>query len=101
MRPSEVIAYLPPFHMAKQRADCPTGSKGMVMRQLNKRYGTRSEEQVEGIYIAVNDQEWVHIAPDPELPFFTVVVEGDAPERAQQLAAEYRNIVLEMLPLAV
>lgn len=101
MRISDVIAYLPRFHMVKQHAECPTEAKGRVMRRLNEQYGGRGGEtgemmkNVEGIKIVLDNNEWVHIAPDPELPHFTVTVEGCDPERAAALAEEYRALIVD------
>jgi mannose-1-phosphate guanylyltransferase/phosphomannomutase len=105
LRVSEVVNYLPAFHLAKLRANCSTDAKGMVMRRFNEEAGSRESgragEHVEGIRISLPDQEWVHIAPDPELPHFTVIAEGNDDSRALQLAEEYRARIAEMLPAPV
>ncbi len=97
MRVSEVLNYLPTFHIAKQRAECPTEAKGAVMRHLNERYSVRPAEHIEGIKIALDGNEWVHIAPDPELPHFTVVAEGCSAQRAAALADEYCALIAGLL----
>src|SRR5690606_20640763 len=75
MRISDVVNYLPAFHLAKQRAACPNEAKGTIMRRLNEQYGMRAVEHVEGIKLVLGEREWVHIAPDPELPHFTIIAE--------------------------
>ncbi|HXF60916.1 MAG TPA: sugar phosphate nucleotidyltransferase [Caldilineaceae bacterium] len=104
MRVSEVVNYLPAFHLVKIRAECPTEAKGRVMRYFNEQYGVRSEDRsehaadsVEGIKITLSGQEWVHIAPDPELPFFTIIAEGESEARAAELADQYRAQIAELL----
>jgi mannose-1-phosphate guanylyltransferase/phosphomannomutase len=101
MRISDVIAYLPRSYLAKQHAECPTEAKGRVMRRLNELYGARNVEtseamkNIEGIKIVLDNNEWVHIAPDPELPHFTVIVEGCDADRASALADEYRTLIAD------
>ena len=94
---SEIVRYLPPFRMAEASAQCPTASKGAVMRRLNERYAVRGGDQVEGIRIQRGPGEWVHIAPDAEAPIFSIVAEAGSVERAQALVAEYRAVIEEMV----
>jgi mannose-1-phosphate guanylyltransferase/phosphomannomutase len=94
---SEIVRYLPPFRMAAAPAQCPTAFKGAVMRRLNERYAVRGGDQVEGVRIQRGPGEWVHIAPDPEAPFFSIVAEAGSIERAQLLVAEYRAVIEEMV----
>jgi mannose-1-phosphate guanylyltransferase/phosphomannomutase len=115
MRVSEVVNYLPAFHIAKLRAECHAGAKGMVMRRLNEKYSASravpapaggasqmasSAEPVEGIKISLPNQEWVHLAPDPELPYFSVIAEGADQPRAAQLAEEHRACITGLLSQA-
>jgi mannose-1-phosphate guanylyltransferase/phosphomannomutase len=108
LRMSEVVAYLPPFHIAKVRAECPAGAKGLVMRRLNEQYGGREggreggrgTDTVEGIKLHLADQEWVYIAPDPELPYFSIVAEGKDAARAAELAEQHRGQIAQLLSLA-
>lgn len=100
---SEIIAYLPPFHLATGRVHCPTALKGTVMRQLNAQYAPRPSERngqdgIEGIKIVLSPEEWVHIAPDPDSPQFLVVAEAAADARAAELVARYCAAVAELQP---
>ena len=99
MRISDVVNYLPAFHIAKQRAACPTEAKGTIMRRLNEQYGVRAAEHAEGIKLVLGEHEWVHIAPDPELPHFTIIAEGCSDERAQALTDEFSARIADMLAL--
>lgn len=99
MRISEVVNYLPPFYMTKRHAGCPSAAKGMVMRRLNETYGLRAAENTEGVKLALDNNEWVHIAPDPELPHFTVIAEGSDAARATALVEEYSTLIAGMQTL--
>jgi mannose-1-phosphate guanylyltransferase/phosphomannomutase len=100
---SEVVAYLPPFHLAEARAHCPTAVKGVVMRKLNEQYAARPGERsgqdaIEGIKIVLSPQEWVHIAPDPDSPQFIVVAEAADAARAQALVDQHCVTITAMQP---
>jgi mannose-1-phosphate guanylyltransferase/phosphomannomutase len=97
---SEIVRYLPPFRLAHDTAQCPTESKGTVMRRLNERYGTRNGEQIEGIRIQRGPGEWVHLAPDAETPVFSIVAEAGSADRAQALVEEYCSVITEFVAAA-
>ena len=95
---SDIVAYLPKFYLAEARAYCNTGSKGIIMRLLNEQYGPRSDEHVEGIKITLSPEEWVHITPDPELPYFSIIAEAANAQRASELVEEHRIYIEQLLP---
>jgi mannose-1-phosphate guanylyltransferase/phosphomannomutase len=94
---SQIVAGLPPVHMARDKVDCPWGAKGAIMRRLNERYTDRKVENIDGIKIHLNHEEWIHIAPDPEKPCFIVMAEGADNARAGQLIQEYRQQIEELV----
>jgi mannose-1-phosphate guanylyltransferase/phosphomannomutase len=104
MKISEVVSYLPTYHLAEARADCPSGFKGTVMRRLNElqveTHALRNGEQIEGVKILRNAGEWVHVAPDPDAPYFTVVAEAATTDRAHALVAEYTGLIASMLTVS-
>lgn len=95
---SEIVAYLPKFHLAETRAYCTSGNKGVIMRKLNEQYGRRNGDSGGGIKITLSESEWVHITPDPDYPYFTIVAEGCDAQRAGELVEEYRQQIEELLP---
>jgi mannose-1-phosphate guanylyltransferase / phosphomannomutase len=95
---SEIVDYLPKFHLAEARAYCATGSKGAIMRLLNDQYGPRDGDYGEGIKVTLSDCEWVHIKPDPDHPYFSIVAEGADAQRASDLVEEYRIQIEKLLP---
>ena len=95
---SDIVAYLPSFHLAEARSYCTTVNKGAIMRRLNEQHETRNGEQVDGIKIELANHEWVHITPDPDFPYFTIIAEGHDAQRASDLVEEYRIYIEQILP---
>jgi mannose-1-phosphate guanylyltransferase/phosphomannomutase len=95
---SEIVDYLPQYHLAEARAYCNTGSKGAIMRILNEQYGPRDGDYGEGIKLTLSPCEWVHITPDPDFPYFTIVAEGIDDQRARKLADEHKCYIEKLLP---
>ncbi|MBV7327721.1 nucleotidyl transferase [Chloroflexi bacterium TSY] len=89
MKLSEVVAYLPPVFMARQRIDCPWEARARVMRLLNEIQDAQWIEKIDGIKIHLNDHEWIYLAPHPEQPFFDAFAEADHNERAEQIILHY------------
>lgn len=90
---SNIVDELPPYYMAKRKVPCRWEHKGKVMRLLNEQHADREQDQIDGIKIDLG-QSWVLVLPDPEGPFFHVIVEGADDHEAQQLADEYAGLVL-------
>jgi mannose-1-phosphate guanylyltransferase/phosphomannomutase len=67
------------------------------MRMLLNRNLNRQIEKIDGLKIHLSDGEWIHLSPNPEKPRFELVAEASDDERARQLVAEYRDIVVEIL----
>jgi mannose-1-phosphate guanylyltransferase/phosphomannomutase len=95
---SEIVEYLPKFYVAETRAYCNTGSKGAIMRVLNEQYGPRDGDYGEGIKITLAHGEWVHITPDPDYPYFTIIAEAGNTQRATDLVEEHRLRIEQLLP---
>ena len=94
---SEVVAYLPPMHVARQSTPCPWDDKGRLMRLLNTRYKDHNVETIDGLKIHINEDEWVHLSPNQDKPQFEVLAEATTDERARELADEYRQQIEEFL----
>ena len=88
---SQVVGYLPPAFTAKIRVACPWGAKGRVMRLLNEKHRDQQVDNIDGIKIHLDGEDWVHVAPNPEKPHFVVTAEADSVARAQVLAEEFRH----------
>jgi mannose-1-phosphate guanylyltransferase/phosphomannomutase len=89
---SQVIAELPPYHMAERRVSCPWESKGTVMRLLNEQYKPTRKGQIDGTRIEVG-KDWVLVLPDPDEPYIRVFAESGSGPQAQDLADKYARVV--------
>lgn len=92
---SKVVDALPAYYMAVRKVPCRWEDKGKVMRLLNEEFADRQPDQIDGIKIDLG-ASWVLVLPDPEGPFFHVIVEGVHDEQAQQLAQEYAELVASL-----
>ena len=88
---SEVVEYLPPTHLAREIVVCPWGAKGKVMRLLNEYHRGSHVDKIDGMKIHLENDEWVHILPNPDSPLFVITAEAGDPDRAAELAGEYRR----------
>ncbi len=96
IRLSEVVASLPPFHVAHREVPCAWESKGTVMRLLNERYRDHHRELIDGIKVIFNDKEWALMLPDPDQPVFEIYAESNAVDQAEALADECAHLIKEL-----
>ncbi len=94
---SQIVAYLPAFCLLQDRVDCRWEAKAAVMRMLNQRYHGDNVDTIDGLKIHLDDDEWVHICPNPEHPYFEIRAEAASHERAADLVISYRRSVEEMV----
>ncbi len=92
-RLGDVVATLPPFHVATRRVACPWDKKGTVMRLLNEQYRDQIVEQVDGVKIQLDENEWVLIVPESDEAVFTIVAEAGAADAAATLADRYMRVI--------
>lgn len=93
---SELIDSLPVFHVVSTTVECAWDSKATLMRRLQQHFASADVQVTDGIKVFLNESEWMLARPDPDRPLFHVTVEGDSPERAQELLAEYTHVVAEL-----
>ncbi len=86
---SQVVAYLPPIHMARHSVPCPWEAKGKVMRLLNQQYQDHQVENLDGLKLWLDEQRWVLMTPNPDKPYFEVTAEGESDEQAAAMVEEY------------
>ncbi len=93
VRLRDVVEMLPPYHIAQRRVACPWDMKGTVMRLVNEEYRDRIVEQVDGVKIRLDDEQWVLIVPEPDEAVFTIVAESSSQEAAGALADRYVRVI--------
>ncbi len=94
---SEIVAYLPKYHLAKEPVECGWDAKGAVMRMLIHHHQHRQVDKMDGLKVHLDNGEWVHLSPNPEKPRFEVVAEAASDERAWAIVAEYRTMIQEII----
>ena len=90
---ADVIAELPPHHVAQKRVPCPWEQKGMVMRLLNEQYREHIIAQADGLQIRLDDHNWVLIVPESDEPVFSIYTEASSDEDAAVLADRYARVI--------
>ncbi|HFB52739.1 MAG TPA: nucleotidyl transferase, partial [Anaerolineae bacterium] len=95
---SDVVDALPPYHSAQAKVYCMWETKGAVMRQLNQRYENQLSNAVEGLKIALGEQEWVLIMPSQDQPHIEIVAEAEDEDRVYKIIDEYTRLVRSLQP---
>ncbi|MCL4396133.1 MAG: mannose-1-phosphate guanyltransferase [Chloroflexi bacterium] len=90
---SDVVATLPPYHVAQKRVACPWDQKGTVMRLLNEQYKDKIIEQVDGVKLQVDDGSWILVVPEPDEAVFTLFAEAPTDQAASALADRYVRVI--------
>jgi mannose-1-phosphate guanylyltransferase/phosphomannomutase len=93
---SELVAELPSPTLVHRQLACPWGKKGLVMRVLNERLAGRDLDLLDGIKI-LGDRGWTQVLPDPDEPLLHLYAEGETAEATQELEAEIRELVEEVM----
>ncbi|MGH2519107.1 MAG: nucleotidyl transferase, partial [Chloroflexota bacterium] len=91
----DIVDSLPRYWVNAVDAPCSWELKGRVMRLLNEQYREDGDEQVDGIKVN-RDDWWVLVLPDADRPVFHVLAEGRDQAHANQLTAEWGNVVREL-----
>ncbi len=97
---SQIVADLPPIHLARHSVPCPWEAKGKVMRLLNQHYQGREVENIDGMKLWLDSQRWVLMTPNPDKPYFEVIAEGENDEQAAALAIEHGEQLQELITQA-
>jgi mannose-1-phosphate guanylyltransferase / phosphomannomutase len=71
---------------------CPWEAKGRVMRVLLEQHGDALLDLADGIKVLV-DGGWVLVQPDPDTPYYHIVVSVEDAEQGRGLLAEYTERV--------
>jgi mannose-1-phosphate guanylyltransferase/phosphomannomutase len=93
---SELVAELPKPMLVHRQIPCPWAMKGTVMRVLNERFADGDVETLDGIKVNT-DRGSMQVLPDADEPLLHLYAEGETDEASEELAAELREIVEEIL----
>jgi mannose-1-phosphate guanylyltransferase / phosphomannomutase len=93
---SALVEELPVSTLVHRQLPCPWAQKGLVMRVLTERLKGRKLDLLDGI--KVHDRRgWVHVLPDPDEPLVHIYAEGSSEQASNDLEAELRSLVEEVL----
>lgn len=95
----EIVANLPPYHMAERKVSCVWEAKARVMRLINEKFAHQKHQVINGIKLYLNPEKWVLIFPDPDQPYFRIIAEAGSQTDAETLVDEYAQIVEKISPL--
>jgi mannose-1-phosphate guanylyltransferase/phosphomannomutase len=93
---SALVADLPASTLVHRRLHCPWALKGTVMRLLTERFRDNDVNLLDGIKV-FEDRGWAQVLPDPDEPLVHIYAEGRSEEESQELEAEFRRIVEEIM----
>jgi mannose-1-phosphate guanylyltransferase/phosphomannomutase len=93
---SEVVAELPRSTLLHRQLACPWAKKGLVMRVLNERLQGRDLDLLDGIKVT-DERGWMQVLPDPDEPLIHLYAEGETEDLTDELEAEIRGLVEEIL----
>ncbi len=90
---SEVVANLPPYHLAQRKVPCEWDARARVMRLIGEKFESHKNQTTHGLKMALGPNEWVLVVPDPEQPCFRVTAEAGSLDEAEAIAEEHAQIV--------
>jgi mannose-1-phosphate guanylyltransferase/phosphomannomutase len=89
---SEVRESLPRGVYLTRTEFCPWEAKGRVMRVLLEQHGDALLDLADGIKVFV-DGGWVLVQPDPDAPYYHIVVSVDDADLGRELLSTYAEQV--------
>lgn len=94
----EIVSNMPPYYLAERKVSCAWEAKARVMRLIHEKFESY-KHMINGAKINLDLNKWVLIIPDPDQPYFRVVVEATSLGEAETLADEYAQIIERISPL--
>ncbi|MEO8290217.1 MAG: sugar phosphate nucleotidyltransferase [Gaiellaceae bacterium] len=93
---STIVDRLPESTVIHRQVRCPWARKGAVMRVLTERMKGKKVDTLDGIKV-FEKRGWAQVLPDPDEPLVHVYAEGNSPEDAASLEAEFMQLVEEVV----
>ncbi|MFN8459935.1 MAG: sugar phosphate nucleotidyltransferase, partial [Anaerolineae bacterium] len=94
----DIVANLPPYYLVERRVSCVWEAKARVMRLIHEKFENYENLMRNGTKFNLGPDKWVLIVPDPDQPYFRVVVEAGSLSAADALADEYALIIEKLSP---
>jgi phosphomannomutase len=84
---STIVDRLPRYVMRKRQLACPPNLVYRVLDRFRARYAEQAPNTADGVRVAWDDA-WLHVRASNTEPLLRIIVEADAPERADVLMEE-------------
>jgi mannose-1-phosphate guanylyltransferase/phosphomannomutase len=94
---SELRLQVPEVHVLHALVNCPWQVKGAVMRLMVEELKDEQISLVDGIKVAIQDDEWVQFLPDADDPLFHVYAEAGDDIRAQDILLSYKERLIAII----
>jgi mannose-1-phosphate guanylyltransferase/phosphomannomutase len=93
---SQLVTELPQPTLVHRQISCPWAMKGTVMRVLNERFADEEVDTLDGVKV-FTPRGWMQVLPDADEPLLHLYAEGETEELSEELEAEMRGVVEEIL----
>lgn len=93
---SRLLEKLPSLNYKVFAVPCQWNERGRVLRQLATKHSQEQVELYEGVKIW-DHRGWALVLPDSEKPHFNIYAQGHNEEFAEELAAEFKERVTDLL----
>jgi mannose-1-phosphate guanylyltransferase/phosphomannomutase len=92
---SELVSDLPRPTLVHRQLPCPGRSRGRDA-VMTERLRDQELDLLDGIKV-FDERGWAQILPDPDEPLVHIYAEGRTDEESQELEAEFRHMVEEIM----
>ncbi|MCA9790286.1 MAG: mannose-1-phosphate guanyltransferase [Candidatus Eremiobacteraeota bacterium] len=96
---SEMVSWIPNFHLHHQSIACGYQEKGRVMRRLIEDSRQLPTQMIDGLKVFL-PSGWVLVVPAQNKPALHLWTEGETPEEATELARQYSEKIENLRAIA-
>ncbi len=93
---AQLFEEIPTYCTVKDKVPIKAVQTPRIMRHIRQSYANRPLNLMDGVWVDFGES-WVHVRRSNTEPVIRIVSEAPTPEAAQQLAAEFRRRIEEML----
>ncbi len=94
---SQLAGSLPRFFIIKDKIDCPSALNNVILKKARERYQQQRIEELDGLKIWFNKEDWLLFRPSGNAPEFRVFAESRNQQEAQKLVSEGLDLVKEVI----
>jgi len=94
---SSLINTLPRFYLNRVKVDCPRELNQVIMKDAKKEFKGKKVEEIDGLKIWLNNNNWILFRPSSNALEFRVFAESKDEETARKLGEEGLKLVKEVI----